>query len=113
MDDAEGAERARREWHLGDLRLGYGLGQGEAEALGLFLSRAINERETRLFCEPGTFLVAPDHTLYMAILNTTPFARFHFADLLEGMDTIITRDYPPRGDFVPPDEAGGEESCPI
>lgn len=98
MDTRERAEASKSEWLLNDLRLAYGLSASRVGDIGLFLSDAINEREARRFCEPGTFLVAPDYTLYMAIYNTTPFARFHFADLLEGIETIISRDYPPRGD---------------
>ncbi len=43
------------------------------------------------------FLVRPDGTLFSAVIHTTPFHRHHFADVMEAVDMIRARDYPPRG----------------
>jgi len=41
--------------------------------------------------------IETDGTLYSSVLNTTPFYRHHFADVMEAMDMIKARDYPARG----------------
>ena len=113
MDGADRAETARSDWHLGELPVGYGLDADTAEAWGLFLSNAINAQETRIFAEPATFLIAPDRTVYSIFLNSTPFARFHFADLLEAVDAIQARNYPPRGTYRHQHGEMEATSCPI
>ncbi|MEM1104244.1 MAG: redoxin domain-containing protein [Pseudomonadota bacterium] len=101
MDGAERAEDAHKTWGLGDLRVGYGLTLETAEALGLFISNPITEREPGPFNEPASLWVRPDGTLFAANYGTTPFSRPHWPDWLEALDAIIARDYPPRGDRAP------------
>lgn len=98
MDNEDRAVAAVRDWSLDGLTVGYGLDKSDARALGLYLTAAITDREPPLFSEPAILLVKPDRTLYSAIYATNPFARTHAADLLEGLDAAIARDYPPRGD---------------
>lgn len=100
MDGEARAREAVAAWGLGDLPVGYGLGEDTARALGLYLSDMITDREPQRFSEPATLLIRPDGTLYSANYSTNPFARFHFSDLLEGLDAILARDYPPRGDVM-------------
>ncbi|NQV83760.1 MAG: redoxin domain-containing protein [Rhodospirillales bacterium] len=97
MDSQERAEKSRQEWGLGGLTLGFGLSEETARQWGLFISQAIRDTEPTNFNEPGMFLVRPDGTLFSAVLHTTPFHRHHFADVLEAIDMIKARDYPPRG----------------
>ncbi len=98
MDDRERAVQAKADWRVSDVPFGYGLTLEQARDWDLYVSASISEREpSGFFTEPATFLIAPDLTVYSAILNSTPFARFGFADMLEGIETIIQRDYPPRG----------------
>lgn len=97
IDDASRAAKTVREWPIADVPIAYNMTLEDAAAWGLFVSDAIGTHEAKHFAEPATFLIAPDRTVYSIMLNSTPFARFHFADLLEGIDTIISRDYPPRG----------------
>ena len=97
-DDAGRAQKSRDEWGLHNLTLGYGLSIDDARAWGLHISNAIAEKEPRQFAEPGLFLVQPDGTLYSSVINTTPFYRPHFADVMEAIDMIRARNYPPRGD---------------
>ncbi|MFN7087813.1 MAG: AhpC/TSA family protein, partial [Burkholderiales bacterium] len=54
--------------------------------------------EPALFSEPGVFLVRPDRTLYWAAVQTMPFARPHFRDMLAAIDFVIKNDYPARGE---------------
>lgn len=97
-DTAERAGASRREWELGRLPVGYGLSIADARRWGLFVSRAISDKEPQEFAEPGLFLVRPDRTLYAASIQTMPFARPHFADLLAAVDYISKNQYPPRGE---------------
>jgi peroxiredoxin len=100
MDDKDKAVSSMQDWGLEGLKLGHSLAEADARALGLYLTTAITEREPRLFSEPAIMLVRPDASLYSALYGTNPFARVHAADILEGLDVIIARDYPARGDVV-------------
>jgi alkyl hydroperoxide reductase subunit AhpC len=97
-DDAARAGEARREWGLDELVVGYGQSVGSMREWGLYVSRAIRDGETAEFSEPGLFLVRPDGTLYMAIINSMPFARPGLDDVLRAVDFVIERDYPARGE---------------
>ncbi|WP_230968857.1 peroxiredoxin-like family protein [Nitrogeniibacter aestuarii] len=72
---------------------------------GLYLSTSrgktsIGIEEPAVFSEPGIFLVRPDGTLYFAAVQTMPFARPDFADLLGAIDFAIAKDYPARGEYT-------------
>jgi hypothetical protein len=54
--------------------------------------------EPPLFTEPGVFLVRPDHTLYWASVQSMPFARPHFREIVAALDFVIAKDYPARGE---------------
>jgi hypothetical protein len=58
--------------------------------------------EPALFNEPGIFLVRPDGTLYFAAVQTMPFARPHFADILGALDFVIAKNYPALGEITDP-----------
>jgi peroxiredoxin len=100
MDAQDRAVDAVASWGLDGLPVGYGLNEADARALGLYLTQAITDREPFLFSEPAILMLRPDRTLYSAIYSTNPFNRVHVVDILEGLDAIIARDYPPRGDVV-------------
>jgi len=104
-DSRERAEPAKREWKLPNLRVGYGLDLRAARAWGLYVSTSrgmtsAGVEEPPLFSEPGIFLVRPDRTLYFASVQTMPFARPHFADILAALDYVIAKDYPARGEVT-------------
>lgn len=87
------------------LRFGYGLNLYSARQWGLYISAgrgktSINLEEPALFSEPGVFLVRPDGTLYYGAVQTMPFARPGFADLLAAVDFVIAKDYPARGEYA-------------
>lgn len=104
-DSAERGERTKQEWGLSKLRIGYGLDLRTARAYGLWISTSrgmtsAGIEETSLFNEPGLFLIKPDGTLYCASVQTMPFARPHFADLLAAIDFVTEKNYPARGEVV-------------
>ena len=99
-DPEERAVETKREWKLDNLTIGYGLSIGKGREWGLFVSTARNESEPDLFIEPGLFLVRPDGTLYASIVNTMPFARPSFKQLIESITFIVERDYPARGEVI-------------
>lgn len=102
-DGEERARKARDDWGLQRLDVGYGLDLGVARQWGLYVSSSrgktsIGIEEPKRFNEPGVFLVRPDGTLYWASVQTMPFARPHFRDILAGLDFVIKNDYPARGE---------------
>ena len=104
-DNAERAERSKREWKLPNLRVGFGLDLRVARAWGLYVSTgrgttSAGVEEPALFSEPGLFLIRADHTLYFASIQTMPFARPHFADILGAIDYVVAKDYPARGEVI-------------
>ena len=102
-DPRDRAEDAKREWGLDNVPIGYGLPLAEARRWGLFISQSrgmtsIGIEEPALFSEPGLFLVKPDGTLYASIVQTMPFVRLHFNELIGALDSsIIPKSYPARG----------------
>jgi peroxiredoxin len=100
MDSKAKALDAVAAWGLEGLDVGYDLEESQARALGLYLSDMITDREPARFSEPATLLVRPDGVLYSAHYATSPFARIHGADILEALDAIAARDYPPRGNVA-------------
>ncbi len=103
-DIAERAEQAKADWKLPGLRIGYGLPLAEARHWGLFVSAGRGKtsagiEEPARFSEPGLFLIRPDRTLYFASVQTMPFSRPHFADVLTAIDFVVAKDYPARGEI--------------
>lgn len=97
-DDKAHAERSVKEWGLGDLRVGYGQSVESMREWGLFVSHGIKEPEPELFGEPGVFLVRPDGSIYMAVVNSMPAARPRIEDLVEAIQFFADNDYPARGE---------------
>jgi hypothetical protein len=48
------------------------------------------------------YLIRPDRTLYYGAVQTMPFARPGFEDLLVAVNYAIERDYPARGEYTGP-----------
>src|SRR5262249_17168736 len=102
---AQRGQREKEEWKLPTLRLGYGLDLAVARAWGLYISTSrgmpsAGVEEPPLFSEPGLFLIRPDRTLYFASVQTMPFARPHFTDILAALDFVTAKNYPARGEVV-------------
>ncbi len=102
-DDEERAREAKEKWGLENVAIGHSLDIDKAREWGLFVSTgrgktSVGIEEPALFSEPGLFLVRPDGTLYASSVNTMPFARPNFGELLKALDFIIAKDYPARGE---------------
>ncbi|MFD2205901.1 peroxiredoxin-like family protein [Kiloniella antarctica] len=88
-----------------NLRFGYDLSLSVAKEWGLFISTSrgttsIGIEEPALFSEPGVFLVRPDQTLYYASVQTMPFIRPAFKEMVGAIDFIMANDYPGRGEYT-------------
>ncbi len=54
--------------------------------------------EPERFSEPALYLIRPDGTLYFGSVQTMPFARAHFSDILAAIDFVLKNNYPARGE---------------
>lgn len=104
-DNEERATEAKQKWNLPNLRLGYGISLDTARAWGLFISTgrgktSIGVEEPALFSEPALYLVRPNGELYFGTVQTMPFARPAFGDIVKALDFVIAKDYPGRGEVI-------------
>lgn len=104
-DDAGRACSAEARWGLNDLCVAYGLPLAKAREWGLYVSRgsglsSLGIEEPPMFVEPALFLVRPDRTLYYASVQSMPFGRPCFGEMLSGIEKAVARDYPARGDVT-------------
>lgn len=97
-DTAERAAKAKTDWGLDALRVASDMPIAAGRAWGLFVSRGISDKEPSEFLEPGLFLVRPDATLYAASVQTMPFARPNFAEVLAAVQFVTKNGYPARGE---------------
>lgn len=98
MADKVGAEH---------LRFAYDLPLGLARDWGLSLSTSRGTstngvEEPAIFSEPGLFLIRPDMTLYYGSVQTMPFVRPPFKEMVAAVDFVVSRDYPARGEYTGP-----------
>jgi peroxiredoxin len=101
----EMAEKVQAGSQVKGLAFAYGLNLKSARQWGLYISTSrgktsIGIEEPALFSEPGVFIVRPDGTLYYGAVQTMPFARPGFQDLLGAIDFAIAKDYPARGEYT-------------
>ncbi|MEZ5714260.1 MAG: peroxiredoxin-like family protein [Paracoccaceae bacterium] len=87
------------------LRIAYDLPLAQARDWGLYISTSrgttsIGIEEPALFSEPGLFLITPQQTLYYGSVQTMPFVRPHFSELVAALDFAIAKDYPARGEYA-------------
>lgn len=87
------------------LRFAYGLPLEVAKEWGLYISTSrgktsIGIEEPALFSEPGLFMVSPDQSLYYGSVQTMPFVRPHFSELVGALDFAIKNNYPARGEYT-------------
>ena len=104
-DGRERAQAMANKLKAPDLRMGYDLGLANAREWGLYVSTSrgvtsIGIEEPALFSEPGVFIVRPDGTLYYGAVQTMPFARPHFDELLAAVDFALAKNYPARGEYT-------------
>ncbi len=104
-DTEERGQEMARKVNASALRFAHSLPLKLAREWGLFISAgrgktSIGIEEPALFSEPAVYLVRPDGTLYYGAVQTMPFARPSFSDLLGAIDFAIAKDYPARGEFT-------------
>jgi peroxiredoxin len=104
-DTRDRAQQMADKLRAPNLRMGYGLALSAAREWGLYISTSrgktsIGIDEPALFSEPGVFLVRPDGTLYYGAVQTMPFARPHFDELLSALDFALEKNYPARGEYA-------------
>lgn len=105
-DDAERASSAEARWGLDDLCVAYGLSLSHAHQWGLYVSAGrgmslAGIEEPPMFVEPALFLIRPEGTLYFASVQSMPFARPAFSDVMRGIQMAIAKDMPARGECEP------------
>ena len=106
-DGQERTEQMAQKIGVDGLRFGYDLPLSIARDWGLYISTSrgktsIGIEEPKLFAEPGLFMVSPDQTLYYASVQTMPFVRPHFSELIGAIDFVIANNYPARGEYTGP-----------
>lgn len=106
-DERERAQQMANKIGASQLRMGFGLSLEVARQWGLYISASrgktsIGIDEPALFSEPGVFLIRPDQTIYWLSVQSMPFARPNFAELVQALDFVIKNDYPARGEFSRP-----------
>jgi len=104
-DDKDRAQAMADKIKAQDLRIGYGVSLTTAKEWGLYISTSrgttsIGIEEPALFSEPGLFMVTPEQTLYYGSVQTMPFVRPHFSELVSALDFAIKNDYPARGEYT-------------
>ena len=105
---SDGEERTRAmadKIEAKNLRFGYDLSLSVAKEWGLYISTSrgktsIGIEEPALFSEPGLFMVTPEQTLYYGSVQTMPFVRPHFSELVGALDFAVKNNYPARGEYV-------------
>ena len=114
-DSKKRAEKSAEDWGLEELTLGFGLNLDTVRRRDLVVSTGRGPtssgiEETRLFSEPGLYLIRPDGTLYFGSVQTMPFSRPSFAEILNGVKFVLERDYPARGQVVDHENPEGSAS---
>ncbi|MFP3558567.1 peroxiredoxin-like family protein [Paraburkholderia sp. SIMBA_049] len=104
-DSEPRAREMQKKIAANNLRIGYGLPLSEARKWGLYISTSrgkssIGIEEPEIFSEPGLFLLRPDQTIYYLSVQSMPFVRPNFKELLLAIDFMIKHDYPARGEYI-------------
>lgn len=78
--------------------VGHDLTPDQMRVLGLYISEPLSDQETdRPFAEPGLFVINPDGRAQIIDISNAPFVRPDLKTLLGGLQFVIARDYPVRG----------------
>lgn len=106
-DNRERAAAMAEKVRAVQLRIGHGITLQTAREWGLYISESrgktsIGIEEPARFSEPGVFLIRPDGTFYYGAVQTMPFARPNFSDLIGAIDFAVANAYPARGEYTGP-----------
>jgi peroxiredoxin len=109
-DNVDRARAMADKIRASSLRIGFDLNLEKAREWGLYISASrgktsIGIEEPALFSEPGLFLVTSEQTLYYSSIQTMPFVRPQFTELLGALDFAIKNNYPARGEYTGPLES--------
>lgn len=104
-DEAERARAMAEKVGAKALRFGHDLPLAVARDWGLYISTSrgktsIGIEEPALFSEPGLFIVNADRSLYYLAVQSMPFVRPGFRELLGAVDFAIEKAYPARGEYT-------------
>ena len=78
--------------------IGYDLSLMQMRELGLYISEPRSPQETdRPFSEPALFVINPEGMTQIIDISNAPFARPDLESLLKGLQFVIGKDYPIRG----------------
>ena len=104
-DGKERAEQTIEKWEVDNITFGYDLDLDKAREWGLFIStgRGVTGagiEEPDLFSEAALYLVRPDGELFFGSVQTMPFARPSFTEILGGVKFVLDKDYPGRGEVL-------------
>ena len=96
-DDEARARQMAEKIGASRLRIGYALPLQTAREWGLYISASrgktsIGIEEPPLFSEPGVFLLKPDRSIYYLSVQSMPFVRPPFGEMLQALDFIIQND---------------------
>lgn len=104
-DNEERARSMAEKVGASALRFGYGLSLAKAREWGLYISASrgktsIGIEEPERFSEPGVFLIRTDKTIYYLSVQSMPFVRPNFGEMVQALDFVIKNDYPARGEYT-------------
>ncbi len=99
-DSLDRAQQSKNTWGLKKLKIGYDLSEEAMRRWGLYLSHGAFENEPQLFSEPAIFLIKPCGKIAFSLIGNTPFARPRLDDLIAGLEYVIEKNYPIRGNVV-------------
>ncbi|MCG1037194.1 peroxiredoxin-like family protein [Polaribacter sargassicola] len=97
VNTEEVAKETHEKWDIKNVPLGYGLSIDEGRKWGLLVSNAISDKEPEQFVEPGLFILDKEGKIYWESIQSMPFGRPEFKDVLKGIDYILKEGYPARG----------------
>lgn len=81
--------------------IGYGLTEEQARNWGLYISNnKEGSNEPKVFSEPGLYVIRPDTTVVVAMVQSSPFTRPSIPELLQGLQYILDNNYPIRGSLT-------------
>ena len=96
-DSEERAYKAKDEWELSNVEVGYDQSLDSMREWGLFISESIKEAEPKYFGEPGLFIIDKDKNIFYSAINSMPFGRPQLKDMLDAIQFVNENDYPARG----------------
>ena len=94
-DTEERAHRMSQKINSVQLRIGFGLKLADARKWGLYISASRGESSIGIE-EAALFLVKPDRSIYYLAVQSMPFARPNFLEMIQALDFVINNDYPAR-----------------